>query len=147
MVHDHRIKSIAVYGFTAGIAAVSGILRIPIIIQGIGIESFGILLIMAQTLSLPMLFQGATRLHFRTKFTELESNHTNVFEETYLSIFRIVFRKTLWILFLPFLIAFLLIIYISNKLDNLSIADLLAIISVLVLLSLTAITTGSQLSI
>lgn len=144
MVHDQRIKSVVVYGFTLGIAGLFSLFRIPIIIQGIGIESFGILLIMVQSLSLPMLFQGATRLHFRSKFTALECKDFNVFEETYLSIFKILFKKTLLILFLPFISALILNIYIFTTLKILDIENLLSISAVLILLSLTAITTGSQ---
>lgn len=62
-------QSIGIYGTSQAIAAISALLRLPIVIGYIGISDYGKMVALIQILSVPFLFQGAMRLHFRKKFS------------------------------------------------------------------------------
>ncbi len=65
-------QSIGIYGTSQAIAAFSALLRLPIAIGYIGISDYGKMVSLIQILSVPFLFQGAMRLHFRKRLSHQE---------------------------------------------------------------------------
>lgn len=73
------IQSIGVYGFSQAVAAISAIIRLPIAIGYLGISDFGKMISLIQVLTVPLLFQGAMRFHFRKAFSKQDSNQISSF--------------------------------------------------------------------
>jgi O-antigen/teichoic acid export membrane protein len=63
------ITNIGIYGIAQAISALAALIRIPVVIKFIGVENFGRLVSVVSVFSIPMMIQGALRLHFRKKFS------------------------------------------------------------------------------
>lgn len=63
-------RNIGMYGLSQAIAAFSALLRLPIAIGYLGISEFGKMVSLIQLLGVPLLFQGAMRLHFRKRYSQ-----------------------------------------------------------------------------
>jgi len=63
------ITNIGIYGIAQAVSALAALIRIPVVIEFIGVENFGRLVSVVSVFSIPMMVQGALRLHFRKKFS------------------------------------------------------------------------------
>jgi hypothetical protein len=104
-------KNIGIYGLSQTIAAFSALIRLPIAIGYLGIGEFGKMVSLIQILSVPLLFQGAMRLHFRKRFSQKEFDGVTSFIEVQKRLLKFSIRRFI----LPLAVCLGLSTMLANK--------------------------------